>query len=139
MGQFPGEDVSFIIEQPRRQEGRRRSSRATAIPGAFYLYDADTKKLSFLLAQARHGSKPEAHWRPWSRSRSRRVTAWPCTAILTKPAGKEEAKNLPMVVFVHGGPYGVRDIWDYDPIVQALASRGYAVLQVNFRGSGGYG
>jgi dipeptidyl aminopeptidase/acylaminoacyl peptidase len=44
-----------------------------------------------------------------------------------------------MVVFVHGGPYGVRDDWDFDPYVQALATRGYAVLQVNFRGSGGYG
>jgi dipeptidyl aminopeptidase/acylaminoacyl peptidase len=58
---------------------------------------------------------------------------------LTRPPGKDDAKNLPMVVYVHGGPYFVRDAWEYDRDVQFLASRGYAVLQVNFRGSGGYG
>lgn len=45
----------------------------------------------------------------------------------------------PVVVLVHGGPYGVRDYPGYDPEVQLLASQGYAVLQVNFRGSGGFG
>lgn len=45
----------------------------------------------------------------------------------------------PMVIIPHGGPYGVRDRWGYDYEVQALASKGYAVLQVNFRGSSGYG
>ena len=45
----------------------------------------------------------------------------------------------PMVVLVHGGPHGVRDYWGFDPVVQLLASRGYHVLQVNFRGSDGYG
>jgi dipeptidyl aminopeptidase/acylaminoacyl peptidase len=45
----------------------------------------------------------------------------------------------PLVLFVHGGPFGVRDTWTFNPELQALASRGYAVLQVNFRGSGGYG
>ena len=39
----------------------------------------------------------------------------------------------------HGGPYGIRDQWGFNPDVQFLASRGYAVLQVNYRGSGGYG
>ncbi len=48
------------------------------------------------------------------------------------------AKNLPTVLLVHGGPWA-RDMWGYDPEVQWLANRGYAVLQVNFRGSSGYG
>lgn len=56
---------------------------------------------------------------------------------LTTPVGIE-AKNLPTVLLVHGGPWA-RDTWGYDPSVQWLANRGYGVLQVNFRGSTGYG
>lgn len=56
---------------------------------------------------------------------------------LTLPVGVE-AKNLPTVLFVHGGPWA-RDMWGLNPPVQWLANRGYAVLQVNFRGSTGYG
>ena len=44
-----------------------------------------------------------------------------------------------MVLWVHGGPHGPRDRWGFDTDVQVLASRGYAVMQVNYRGSGGYG
>ena len=56
---------------------------------------------------------------------------------LTTPINSS-GKNLPMVVHPHGGP-NARDYWRYDPYVQHLASLGYAVLQINFRGSTGYG
>jgi dipeptidyl aminopeptidase/acylaminoacyl peptidase len=56
---------------------------------------------------------------------------------LTVPVGVEP-KNLPLVLSVHGGPWG-RDVWGYQPHTQHLANRGYAVLQINFRGSTGYG
>jgi dipeptidyl aminopeptidase/acylaminoacyl peptidase len=56
---------------------------------------------------------------------------------LTLPKGVE-AKNLPVVVNPHGGPWA-RDNWGFNPEVQFLANRGYAVLQMNFRGSTGYG
>lgn len=56
---------------------------------------------------------------------------------LTLPVGVEP-KNLPVVVNPHGGPWA-RDIWGFNPEVQFLANRGYAVLQMNFRGSTGYG
>jgi dipeptidyl aminopeptidase/acylaminoacyl peptidase len=56
---------------------------------------------------------------------------------LTLPTGRE-AKNLPLVVNPHGGPWA-RDEWGYNPEVQFLANRGYAVLQMNFRGSTSYG
>ena len=56
---------------------------------------------------------------------------------LTLPPGREP-KNLPVVIHPHGGPW-VRDGWGFDPQVQFLASRGLAVLQMNFRGSTGYG
>jgi len=58
-------------------------------------------------------------------------------AYLTLPRGRDP-KSLPLVVMPHGGPFE-RDHWEYDPIVQFLASRGYAVLQPQFRGSIGYG
>ena len=57
---------------------------------------------------------------------------------LTVPFGAVK-KNLPLVVLVHGGPKGPRDYWGYNPYAQILANRGYAVLQPNFRASGGYG
>src|SRR5690606_14795573 len=47
--------------------------------------------------------------------------------------------HKPLVVYVHGGPHGVRDRWGFDPELQLLAKAGYSVLQVNYRGSGGYG
>jgi dipeptidyl aminopeptidase/acylaminoacyl peptidase len=56
---------------------------------------------------------------------------------LTTPVGVDP-KNLPTVIFVHGGPWA-RDTWGYSSYPQWLANRGYAVLQPNFRGSTGYG
>ena len=56
---------------------------------------------------------------------------------LTMPL--DRAGPAPMVLMPHGGPHGPRDRWGYDPYVQVLAINGYAVLQVNYRGSGGYG
>ena len=61
----------------------------------------------------------------------------PIQGYLTLPLGRP-AKNLPVVVNPHGGPW-YRDQWGYNPEVQFLANRGYAVLQMNFRGSLGYG
>lgn len=59
-------------------------------------------------------------------------------AYLTLPKGRTD-KNLPLIILPHGGPYDVRDTWDYNAEVQFLANRGYAVFRPNFRGSGGYG
>ncbi len=56
---------------------------------------------------------------------------------LTLPPG--QSGPVPMVLMPHGGPHGPRDYWRYDRFVQVLAVNGYAVLQVNYRGSGGYG
>ncbi len=56
---------------------------------------------------------------------------------LSTPPGKP-AEKLPLIVYPHGGPHA-RDEWGFDPMVQLMVSRGYAVLQMNFRGSVGYG
>jgi len=59
-------------------------------------------------------------------------------AYLTLPAGASKENPAPLVVIPHGGPFA-RDVWGYDPESQFLASRGYAVLKPNYRGSTGYG
>ena len=62
----------------------------------------------------------------------------PLHGYVTRPFAAEGGP-VPMVILVHGGPFGARDSWGFDAEVQFLVSRGYAVLQVNFRGSAGYG
>jgi acetyl esterase/lipase len=100
-----------------------------------------------LLDLGAHKSQVIALTRPWFKAEDlAEMHPVKCAArdglelngYLTLPPGHGQ-KNLPTVVLVHGGPYGVRDAWGFDPLVQFLASRGYAVLQVNYRGSGGYG
>ena len=58
---------------------------------------------------------------------------------LTVPNGASSDNKVPMIVNPHGGPYGPRDSWGFNPETQLFASRGYATLQINYRGSGGYG
>jgi dipeptidyl aminopeptidase/acylaminoacyl peptidase len=136
MGVFPGEDVTFTSNS---RDGKKIvvDVRSDRNPGTAYLYDTESKKLTLLLSQSPWlDNKPLATMEPVSfKSRD----GLSLHGYLSKPAGKEDAKDLPMVVYVHGGPYEERDSWGFDPTVQALASSGYAVLQVNFRGSGGYG
>lgn len=105
-------------------------------PGAYYLFDRETGKAKFLLA-AMDWIKPEK----MSPMRPITVTARDGTKLhgyITIPRGST-GKNLPLILHPHGGPHGPRDSWGFNPEVQFLANRGYAVLQINFRGSGGYG
>ncbi len=104
-------------------------------PVSFYAYDRATKQASFLFTNRPALEKFKlANMQPVSFTARDGMTIH---GYLTVPAGSS-GKNLPMVLNVHGGPWG-RDVWGYDGEAQWLANRGYAVLQVNFRGSTGYG
>lgn len=110
--------------------------RSDTDPGSYYLFDRAANRATLL-----------SRTRPWLST-----LAMPTTreislkardglglhGLLTLPAGSP-GKGLPMVVVAHGGPYEISDAWGYDAEAAILASQGYAVLRVNFRGSGGYG
>ncbi len=104
-------------------------------PVYYYAYDRDSKTSTLLFS-----NKPVleglslASMQPISYQAQDGLTVH---GYLTTPVGIT-AQNLPTVLLVHGGPWA-RDTWGYDPQAQWLANRGYAVLQVNFRGSTGYG
>lgn len=104
-------------------------------PGAYYLYERAQKKMHWLVSD-----------RPWLDEANQLPTqpvaftardGMPITGFLTMPA--HVTGHAPMVVSVHGGPFYVRDSWDYDVASQILAQHGYAVLRVNYRGSSGAG
>ncbi|HTD10952.1 MAG TPA: S9 family peptidase [Steroidobacteraceae bacterium] len=105
-------------------------------PGVYYLFDRKAGQLRPLLAvrEPLIGAKL-ASVKPLS---------YPATdgtvipGYLTLPPGVESAKGLPAIVMPHGGP-STRDVWGFDWLAQFYASRGFAVLQPNFRGSAGYG
>ena len=132
---FPGQHVDIV--------GAGRDGRYAILvvqsdrdPGQFFLYDREQGQARFLMAR-----------RPWidpaamAEVRPFTLEARDGLALhgyLTVPPGRS-LKNLPLIVNPHGGPHGPRDHWGYATDAQVLASRGYLVLQVNFRGSGGYG
>ena len=105
-------------------------------PGAYYLINTQTYKVSKLFS--------EEPWIDPSKMAERRPVHFKASdgleleGILTMPNGTDET-NLPMILLPHGGPIDVQDTWFYDPYAQFLASRGYLVLQVNYRGSSGRG
>lgn len=104
-------------------------------PGEYFLLDLDKRKLN-LLGTRMPWVKP-AQMAPMLSVKYTARDGLVIHGYLTVPVG-HEPKDLPLVVLVHGGPW-VRDVWGFDPLVQLLANRGYAVLQMNYRGSTGYG
>lgn len=133
--QFPGSYVHFINYT---DDGMTLlfSVRSDRDPGSYYLYDK-TSNNADLLFSSKPGINPEdmAERRP---IRFKARDGLDLYGYLTVPKHAAN-KKLPMVLMPHGGPHGVQDTWTYDNDAQFLASRGYVVLQVNFRGSAGRG
>lgn len=104
-------------------------------PGRFYLYDRKSGNIEFIV-----DSEPEFEKYNLAKREPMLVPAsdgLQMVGYLTLPVGIK-AEKIPMVLIPHGGPWA-RDEWFLDPEAQWLANRGYAVLQVNFRGSSGFG
>jgi dipeptidyl aminopeptidase/acylaminoacyl peptidase len=103
--------------------------------GAYYFYELATDTLQHIADVSAWLKEEElAEMKPIQYNTRDGLTIH---GYLTLPKGIE-AKNLPVVVNPHGGPWA-RDSWGFNPELQFLANRGYAVLQMNFRGSTGYG
>ncbi|HEX7150435.1 MAG TPA: S9 family peptidase [Thermoanaerobaculia bacterium] len=104
-------------------------------PNRWYTWDRASKQGTFLFTtQPKLDNLQLSEMRPVT---IKTRDGFDMHAYLTLPAGLEP-KNLPLVLYVHGGPWG-RDTWGYRAVPQWLANRGYAVLQTNFRASTGYG
>jgi len=105
-------------------------------PGSYYLYESNTgklKKLGDINSSLRQDEL--CTMQPISYKASDGITI---NGYLTLPQGSKKT-DLPVVVMLHDGPFTQSFWWGYDPEVQFLANRGYAVFRINFRGSTGYG
>ena len=105
-------------------------------PGEYYVFDYKNKDAKFLWAN-RSWIDPQ-QMRPMQTVQFKTSDGLVINGYLTMPLQKETTQKVPLVVMLHGGPRA-RDYWGYDNEVQMFANNGYAVLQVNFRGSSGYG
>jgi dipeptidyl aminopeptidase/acylaminoacyl peptidase len=111
-------------------------SRSDVSPGSFYLYDRKSAKMEWL--GDRQPWVDPKRMSPMQPVRYKARDGLEIPAYLTVPRDSS-GKNLPLVVLVHGGPNIPGDSWGFQPEVQFLASRGYAVLQPNYRGTTRYG
>ena len=129
-------DFAYVSSMTRDGKLALVSTFSDRSPGDYYLFDIEAKKADHVLSRRaaidpeRMGQRKPVEFK----ARDGRTIH----GFLTIPAGSD-GKSLPLVVHPHGGPIGVFDTWGFDRDAQLIASRGYAVLQVNFRGSGGYG
>ncbi len=131
---FPGDEVT-IQSQSRDETKMIVAYNNDRSPGVRYLYDAKTDaltKLAEINASIKAADMSEMKPIYYTARDGLKIPAY-----LTLPKGRS-TKNLPVIINPHGGPWA-RDSWSFNPEVQFLANRGYAVLQPNFRGSTGYG
>ncbi|MEM7016889.1 MAG: prolyl oligopeptidase family serine peptidase [Pseudomonadota bacterium] len=109
-------------------------------PGEYFIFDTKTKGADMIMAN--QSWIDPLQMRPMQAIQLKSRDGMSLNGYLTLPQAQDSEgvkTGFPMVVLPHGGPHYIRDYWEYDNEVQLFANRGYAVLQVNFRGSGGYG
>lgn len=129
--------VNLIVSRSRDEKRFLVLSFSDRDPGSYYLVDLKSAKPEILRLGARMEGCPPSEMAQMFLIKYPARDGETIHGYLTLPVG-EQRKGLPLVVLPHGGPF-VRDTWQFHPLVQLLANRGYAVLQPNFRGSPGYG
>lgn len=131
---FPGQQVSITSQS----EGLALVHVTSDVnPGEYYLFNTIKNNASFLWANR--------SWLDPAEMASTQPVKFiaddglQINGYMTLPTQLAENEKAPMVIMIHGGPHYVRDYWSFNGDVQLFASRGYAVLQINYRGSDGYG
>ncbi|MCW3789337.1 S9 family peptidase [Plebeiibacterium sediminum] len=134
--EFSGKDF-YINDKTDNEDKYLIYVTSDKLYGEYYMYDVDSNKFKLLMnLMPQLKEEDMAEMRPIKfKSRDGRTVY----GYLTIPKAAAEGKKVPMILNPHGGPYGIRDSWGFNPETQLFASRGYATLQVNYRGSGGYG
>ncbi len=132
---FPGKQVNFTSQTEDEMMNIVHVGNDKD-PGKYYLFDRTTNKLRWLLpVMSSINAKQMSPMKPIEFTSRDGLAIHGYVTIPKDSTGK----NLPLILNPHGGPFGVRDRWGYNPEHQFFASRGYATVQVNYRGSGGYG
>jgi dipeptidyl aminopeptidase/acylaminoacyl peptidase len=131
---FPGK-VNRVLNLSRDRNVVLVWSGSADDPGTYYVFDRKAKRMEAFAAP--YDQLVDRRLAPVKPVRYAARDGLQIRAYLTLPAGRE-AKSLPLIVMPHGGPFA-RSSYEFDPLAQLLASRGYAVLQPNFRGSTGFG
>lgn len=132
-----GDQTFYITSKTDNEDKYLLYVTSDVLYGKYFLYDTSKdsfKEVMDLMPQLNPADMAEM--RPISFTSRDGLTIH---GYLTIPAAAKEGTKVPMIVNPHGGPYGPRDSWGFNPETQLFASRGYATLQVNYRGSGGYG
>ena len=131
---FPKSDVRIYANSLADKEYivKVRSDKS---PSVYYLFNKEKQSVKYLLS-SKNWINPQ-QMRPRTLISFKTRDNQTLYGYLTLPEGNNAAFSL--IVDVHGGPFGSQDKWHYDSDAQMWANNGYAVLQINFRGSGGYG
>lgn len=134
-GKFPDYDIDYVDQTEDSRTVLVKMS-APYDPGGLYVYNSSDKLPSLLSNMYNNISQSDTGDVVSVKYTARDGQKIP--AFVTLPPGQKSAKNLPFIVLPHGGPYA-RDSKRFDYLAQFFATRGYGVLQMNFRGSEGYG
>ncbi len=135
LGAFPGKQVNFT--------SRSKDEMLNIVyvgndqdPGNYYLFDRNTNKMKWLLPVRKSiNPKDMSPMKPFKFTSRDGLNI---RGYITIPK-HTDGKMLPLIINPHGGPFGIRDYWGYNAEHQFFANRGYATVQVTYRGSGGYG